>query len=214
MTLTASLLLDLVLLTLLVYFFIQGIRRGFILTLCSLLAVFVALGGGWYLSHHYADALQEKIEPVIFERLVSKSETTREEESQEDSPLPEGVSQTVQEQMQEAVSAVQTTVAAQESVIIAAMAAKAALFLAGFLGVLVIWLTLCHGLNLVAKLPGLHALNKALGGVLGLVKGVILLLVLRWVLCGLLNWIPAEVADGSYVLSFLSEINVFSISGS
>ena len=38
MTLTASLLLDLVLLVILVLFFVQGIRRGFVLTLCSLRA--------------------------------------------------------------------------------------------------------------------------------------------------------------------------------
>ncbi len=53
MTLTASLLLDLVLLVILVLFFVQGIRRGFVLTLCSLLAVILALIGGWYLAQHY-----------------------------------------------------------------------------------------------------------------------------------------------------------------
>ena len=47
MTLTASLLLDLVLLVILVLFFVQGIRRGFVLTLCSLLAVILALIGIW-----------------------------------------------------------------------------------------------------------------------------------------------------------------------
>ena len=38
MELTVSLLLDLVILGLLLYCLIQGLRRGFILTLCSLLA--------------------------------------------------------------------------------------------------------------------------------------------------------------------------------
>ena len=50
MELTVSLLLDLVILGLLLYCLIQGLRRGFILTLCSLLAVLLAFLGGWYLA--------------------------------------------------------------------------------------------------------------------------------------------------------------------
>lgn len=45
MELTVSLLLDLVILGLLLYCLIQGLRRGFILTLCSLLAVLLAFLG-------------------------------------------------------------------------------------------------------------------------------------------------------------------------
>ena len=47
MELTVSLLLDLVILGLLLYCLIQGLRRGFILTLCSLLAVLLAFLRGW-----------------------------------------------------------------------------------------------------------------------------------------------------------------------
>ena len=68
MTLTASLLLDLVLLVILVLFFVQGIRRGFVLTLCSLLAVILALIGGWYLAQHYAQPVQAALEPMILDR--------------------------------------------------------------------------------------------------------------------------------------------------
>lgn len=65
MELTVSLLLDLVILGLLLYCLIQGLRRGFILTLCSLLAVLLAFLGGWYLATHAAQPLEEKLEPVI-----------------------------------------------------------------------------------------------------------------------------------------------------
>lgn len=64
---------------------------------------------------------------------------------------------------------------------------RSLLFLAGFFGVLILWLILCHTLNLVAKLPGLHLLNKLLGGLLGLIKGLLLLMVARWILCDLLG---------------------------
>ncbi len=208
MTITPSLVLDLVVLALLVLFFVQGIRRGFILTLCSLLAVFLALAGGWFLAHQYAQPLQERLEPVLLERFVPEygQEDT---EGQEEGTFSEGV----QVQMEDTMQMVQTAVAAQECRTMAALAARVILFLCGFVGVLVIWLILCHALDLVAKLPGLHAANKFMGGVLGLVKGLILLMVLRWLLCDLLEWIPAEVAEGSMLLPLLSKLTVFSLPG-
>ena len=69
------------------------------------------------------------------------------------------------------------------------------LFLAGFLVVQIVWVTLCHALNLVAKLPGLHLLNKILGGLLGLVKGIAILMVARWALCQSLERVTALVGQ-------------------
>ena len=74
MVTTVSLLLDLVLLGLLVYFFVMGVRRGLILSLCSLLAVLLALLGGWYLATHWSQPLEDRLEPVILESLLNKEE--------------------------------------------------------------------------------------------------------------------------------------------
>lgn len=74
MVTTVSLLLDLVLLGLLVYFFVMGVRRGLILSLCSLLAVLLALLGGWYLATHWSQPLEDRLEPVILESLLDKEE--------------------------------------------------------------------------------------------------------------------------------------------
>ena len=49
-----------------------------------------------------------------------------------------------------------------------------------------------------------------LGGVFGLVKGILVLIIVRWVLCDLLGWIPTDVAEGSILLSLLSSIDLFS----
>lgn len=163
MTLTASLLLDLVILIVLIYFVVMGFRRGFILTLCSLLAVVLGLVGGWYLAVHGADLVL----PLSGEDLNPAA---------------------------------------------ASLAAKALLFLAGFLGTQLVWTLLCRGLHLVAKLPVLHFLNKALGGVLGLVKGILILMVIRWVL-DLLAWIPPEVAVESWFLTLSSSLPFLSLLG-
>lgn len=202
MSLTASLLLDLVLLLLLILFFVQGFRRGFVLTLCSLLAVFVALAGGWYLAAHYVQPVQDILEPKLLERLAPDLPEAPGEGDGE----AQSVAESVQKQVEDAARAAQTAVMVQQAKALAALTARVLLFLAGFVGVLLVWLLLCHGLDLVAKLPGLNALNKAMGGILGLMKGLVLLLVLQWLLCDTLALIPDQVAEGSYVLSALTAI--------
>ena len=207
MTLTASLLLDIVFLLLLVLFSVQGFRRGFILTLCSLLAVFLALAGGWFLAHEYAAPFQEKLEPVILEHLVP--DRSDETEGQEDASLVDSI----HTQMEDAAQSVQDALLTQQAKAVSWLAAKAILFLAGFLAVLLVWVVLCHALDLVAKLPGLRLINKVMGAVLGLVKGLILLIVLRWLLCDLLNVIPPEVQQESYLLPILDYLTVISLPG-
>lgn len=165
MTLTASLLLDLVILILLVWFTVLGLRRGFVLTLCSLLAAVLGFAGGWYLSAHQTELLL----PLLSNQLTPAA---------------------------------------------ALLAAKALLFLVGFVGTQLIWSLLCHALHLVTKLPGLHFFNKAMGGLLGLAKGILILLVARWVLCTLLGWIPPEVAEGSWFFTVASSLPSLSLPGS
>ena len=200
MTVTASLLLDIVTLLLLVLFFVQGIRRGFILTLCSLLAVFLALAGGWFLATHYVQPVQESLEPVILERLLPKEKA--EEEPQE------GLIDPVQAQMTETIQAVQTKIITEQAEMMALLLARALLFLAGFLGVLLVWIVLCHALDLVARLPVLHFVNKALGGCLGLVKGYIVFLLIHWLMCDILHFIPEDVAEEAYVFSWLASFQL------
>ncbi|WP_454941904.1 CvpA family protein [Evtepia sp.] len=201
-----SLLLDLVLLGLLVFSFVMGVRRGFLLSLCSLLAVLVALLGGWYLAAHWSQPLEERLEPVILETL-----TQREAEEKTTSPLPDNLPQALQDQAAQTAQDWKNATLAQAAAFLAGAAAKVILFLAGFFVVLLLWNLLFHALNLVAKLPGLHGLNKFFGGALGLVKGLLLLMLARWVLCDLLGWIPADVTRDSILLSLLPSLDLFAL---
>ena len=201
-----SLLLDLVLLGLLVFSFVMGVRRGFLLSLCSLLAVLVALLGGWYLAAHWSQPLEERLEPVILETL-----TQREAEEETTSPLPDNLPQVLQDQAAQTAQDWKNATLAQAAAFLAGAAAKVILFLAGFFVVLLLWNLLFHALNLVAKLPGLHGLNKFFGGALGLVKGLLLLMLARWLLCDLLGWIPADVTRDSILLSLLPSLDLFDL---
>ena len=223
MELTVSLLLDLVILGLLLYCLIQGLRRGFILTLCSLLAVLLAFLGGWYLA---TQPLEEKLEPVILHAMLAQEEseaadspeqTDLPSQSEQANPSENGLfhrfPQSLQDQLTQTTEDWKQATRAELAAAAAGLLARSLLFLAGFFGVLILWLILCHTLNLVAKLPGLHLLNKLLGGLLGLIKGLLLLMVARWILCDLLGWIPASIAAESRLLPLLSSFSIFSLLG-
>ncbi|MCI6990451.1 MAG: CvpA family protein [Clostridiales bacterium] len=221
------LLLDLVILGLLVYWCVMGFRRGLILSLCSLLAVVVALAGGWYLANHAYEPLAERLEPIILpvvnERadeaisseasgLVPSEETASDQAATNQSssgPLSI-LSGSLQNQVGQQLENFKNNAVQQLAASIAQTVAKAVLFLVGFLVVLLVWNILFHALHLVAKLPGLHLLNKVLGGAFGLVKGILLLMVAQWLLCDLLGWIPSEVAQQSHLLSLLSALSLSS----
>ena len=220
MELTVSLLLDLVILGLLLYCLIQGLRRGFILTLCSLLAVLLAFLGGWYLATHAAQPLEEKLEPVILHAMLAQEESEAADSpeqtdlpSQSENGLFHRFPQSLQDQLTQTTEDWKQATRAELAAAAAGLLARSLLFLAGFFGVLILWLILCHTLNLVAKLPGLHLLNKLLGGLLGLIKGLLLLMVARWILCDLLGWIPASIAAESRLLPLLSSFSIFSLLG-
>lgn len=218
MTLTASLILDVVIAALFLYFFGMGVRRGLILTLCSLLAVLIALAGGWALAKTCSPALAERIAPAITQQVQAKLEEKQTESTAESSnPLEQlGLPPQFVNQLQKLTASTASLSSESAAVLgasIAGVISKAILFLVGFAVVMIIWQLLCHGLNLVAKLPGLHFLNKALGGVLGLVEGFLLLMLARWVLCDLLGWIPQDVVAKSYLLHFLSSLPIYHLLG-
>lgn len=157
MTLSASLILDAVILVMMLAFISTGLRRGFVLSICDLLAVVVGLVGGWCLSL---------------------------------SPLLMGVLQPLLEQ--------------HVSPELQPVASRVLLFLAGTITVPMLWRFLCRTLRLVTKLPVIHTLNKTLGGLLGFVKGCLVLFLAYWLFCRLLGWVPMEVVENSILLPFLA----------
>ncbi len=63
------LIFDLAILAILALFFWRGYARGLVLTLCSLLAVFVALIGASFLSNALAEPVAKAIEPIVTSQI-------------------------------------------------------------------------------------------------------------------------------------------------
>ncbi|WP_251449160.1 CvpA family protein [Vermiculatibacterium agrestimuris] len=212
--------LDILVIAILVLFIVLGAHRGFILTLCSLVAVIVALVGANLL----ADALAPKMAQALEPRLEQSIQQALEEKAQEVSAVDGlevadamaalrekgGLYEWAADSLEEALKSapVGDAIAHQAAAAATAVAeqlARGVLFSVAFLVILVAWFFLSHALDLVAKLPGLSTLNQTLGGILGLVKGLLILWLLSWILGPLTGVIAAETVAQTHLLLFLTQ---------
>lgn len=230
----AFLIADGLVLAVLLIFACIGARRGLILSLCGLLAFVVAFLGASFaartLSPVVADALEPKFAAAIEEQL---NESIRQQAeageaavlSPDDVPL-EGVLDALREMgfyetlintVDRAVESGMTAVAASAAAAVAAAIAQSAayliLFLLGFFLILLAWRLLSRALDLVARLPGLHFLNKTGGALFGLVQGCIILFVAAWLLQFFGQVLPRELVEQTVLLKFFMTTTPFSLLG-
>lgn len=230
----AFLIADGLVLAVLLIFACIGARRGLILSLCGLLAFVVAFLGASFaartLSPVVADALEPKFAAAIEEQL---NESIRQQAeageaavlSPDDVPL-EGVLDALREMgfyetlintVDRAVESGMTAVAASAAAAVAAAIAQSAayliLFLLGFFLILLAWRLLSRALDLVARLPWLHFLNKTGGALFGLVQGCIILFVAAWLLQFFGQMLPRELVEQTVLLKFFMTTNPFSLLG-
>ena len=228
----AFLIADGLVLAVLLIFACIGARRGLILSLCGLLAFVVAFLGASFaartLSPVVADALEPKFAAAIEEQL---NESIRQQAeageaavlSPDDVPL-EGVLDALREMgfyetlintVDRAVESGKPAVAASAAAAVAAAIAQSAayliLFLLGFFLILLAWRLLSRALDLVARLPGLHFLNKTGGALFGLVQGCIILFVAAWLLQFFGQMLPRELVEQTVLLKFFMTTNPFSL---
>lgn len=230
----AFLIADGLVLAVLLIFACIGARWGLILSLCGLLAFVVAFLGASFaartLSPAVADALEPRFAAAIEEQL---NESIRQQAeageaavlSPDDVPL-EGVLDALREMgfyetlintVDRAVESGMTAAAASAAAAVAAAIAQSAayliLFLLGFFLILLAWRLLSRALDLVARLPGLHFLNKTGGALFGLVQGCIILFVAAWLLQFFGQMLPRELVEQTVLLKFFMTTNPFSLLG-
>ena len=217
-------LLDLIVAAVAALFLWKGWRKGLILSLCGLLAVLVAFAGAGLaartLSPAVGQALEPKISQLIEERLEQElaPPPAGEDGSAGEDPLSsvlsvlkdlglyeglvDSLQHTVEEGMAGAVSAAASAGAAMAQAI-----AYRILFLVSFALILALWGWLSRALDLVARLPGLHFLNKTGGAAIGLVKALLVLFLATWLLQSLGHFVPEEPVAQTTLLRALVEHN-------
>lgn len=86
--------------------------------------------------------------------------------------------------------------------------ARAGLFLASFLLILILWWLISHVLDLAFKLPVLRTFNKAGGLLLGLIKGALILLVACWAI-RIFDLLPAELTEQTKLFLYFMNFQLF-----
>ena len=234
---TPYLIFDLVILLILAVFALLGAKRGLLLSLCGLLAVLVAFVGAGFLartlSPMVADALEPRFAAAIEEQLNEQIQNSQvqtdltDPSSGEVTPdtLPlqdvlnalrdmgfyETLVNSVNQAVEDGMTEVAASAAAQVAAAIAESAAYLIIFLLAFVLILLAWKLISHALDLVARLPGLHFLNKSLGALFGVIQGIIILFVAAWLLQFFGGILPQDAVEKTYLLKFFMSANPFAL---
>ncbi len=220
----AYILFDLVILAILALFLWRGMSKGLVLSLCGLVAVLVAFVGSTLLANLLAPKVGQALEPKFTQLIEEQLEGSLQgahsaQAAPEEVPLSgvldalrdmglykdliDNLDKAVRDGMADAAA----SAAAQVAAAMAQSVAYMVIFLVGFLLLLLLWAILSRTLNLVTKLPGLNALNKTGGALIGLLKGVILLFIAAWALRLSGKVIPEDAVQQTYLLHFFMTTN-------
>lgn len=215
---------DLAILAILLFFTWLGSRRGLILTLASLLAVFVALIGASFLSDSLAEPAAKAIEPAVtshihdtvssyYQRAPEAGASSQDEsdwlaqlpidqllEPLRESKFLQGYVETFQQAVDDKAAELVTHAVQALAHFVAVQIARMVIFIAAFFAILIAWYFLSHALDLVARLPVLSGVNRWGGAAAGLVKGTLVLFIAAWLLRDSL--IPPEAIRHTVLLKF------------
>lgn len=205
---------DLVIVAVLALFVWRGWKKGLLLSLCGLAVALLAFWGAGFLAETLDDPAAKAIEPKLTEMIAENLSDRFAAEDADADPIDDlrdmgGIyawaADALAEARQTMDSAVLDTVqgvAHKAAQAIAAQAAYSVIFAVSFVVLFVVLTLLLHALDLVAKLPGLHFCNGLGGGLIGLAKGFVILLVVISCLRMFGKLIPQEAVDNTYVLKF------------
>lgn len=225
-------LFDIAIAAILLFFLWQGYKKGFVLTLCGFLAVFVAFIGATLISNALAKPVAQAIVPMIESGIHETLEQSMQDsvpstsvetpsvlpeelplsdvlEALQDSPIFHSLAEAFQQAVDEGIETVATNAAQALAEYIAIQIARTILFILAFAAVLVAWFLLSHALDLAFKLPVLSTLNHWTGAAVGLIKGGLLLFIAAWLLKG--SFIPSQAIENTFLLNFFCTVSPFSL---
>ena len=191
---------DAAIVVILLVFLLLGAHKGFILSLCGMIAILVALGGGAFGAKTLAPKVSEALEPrfavAIEAKLneeiaasISEGRTEFEENTLtgilgflSSLGLYQELAQAVEDAIESGMTTVAATAAAKAAAALAEAIAYPLLFLIIFFLVMIAWTLASHLLDLAFHFPVLNGLNRLGGALLGLVKGTVAVFLLVWLM--------------------------------
>ena len=222
---------DIIIAAVLLFFLWRGYCKGFVLTLCSLLAVFVALIGASVLSNALAEPAAKAVEPVVAARIqeslaeaiqntefVSVDGGVAEKPEEialagviqhlKETELFQGFADAFQKAVDSGVAEVTANAAQALAHFAAVQIARIVIFVIAFFAVLIAWFFLSRALDLVTRLPVLNSVNRWGGGAIGLCKGALIVMIAAWLLQD--SYLPRAAVEETFLLKFLCSVTPLS----
>lgn len=237
-----NLVLDLLIVAVIALFALLGWHKGLVLTLCGVLAVFVAYFGASFVSETFSDDLAVLIQPAIQNRLDAVVEASLPDDSEpvHSSLLPDfsdpqeepdpvsasldqvlaalrssslltGMYETLVQAVTDGAVKVVTSASSAVAHYLACQISRAGLFFLTFFLIVVVWSLLSRALDLACRLPVLRSFNEIGGLLLGLVKGVFILLAVVG-LVTLLGLVPEEVSGQTFLYRYFMNFQLPALS--
>lgn len=213
-------LIDIIILLILAFFTWRGAKKGLILTLFSLLALFAAFFGAKAVAANLSEPVANIIRPSIQLSIEGALTGKTPDELPADSAAPglpessgapavsadpaepsdtsgdftveqilelmgenelfSGLRSFLEDAVEEKTLEITTTAAAAVAAYLAQLIAAALLFGLSFLVILLLWFLISRALDLAFRLPVLSTVNGLGGGLIGLIKGAVVVMVLVW----------------------------------
>jgi uncharacterized membrane protein required for colicin V production len=202
---------DIIIAAIVVITALRGRMRGFILTLCGFLTIFVAFIGALVVSEFLADPVAQLLFPAVERAILTVLEQgaaiAPDElpiaavlESLHSVPFFAGLAEMCQTALDNRSYLFTGSAVFAVSLFFSRQLARIVLFALSFIAILIVWWLMSHALDLAFRLPILNFINRLGGLVLGFAQGIALCFILCWLLKD--SYITPEAIDGSFLLPY------------
>lgn len=200
---------DIALAAVLLLALVMGWRQGFVQALTRIVVVVAALLLAGWIAGKLAEPAAKWLEPMLTEKWEQRLTAQGNTEDAGEMLAAFGfegdtLSEMVERAAEMAQQAGETLLSAVVSTAVRS-AAYAVVYLASFLLLLSVLRLALSPLHLFTKLPVVHGINALMGGVLGLVKGALLVFLAVWVLQKLQIFITPEIVNKTVLLKFFAQ---------
>ena len=218
---TAAVIIDIVVALVLIFFTINGVKRGLLQSAAGLVILVVALIGAALITSALTDPVTRAVSPLITKHVTQQVDEAMAQQTvqmpEADSEDPEGIEallaligldsdvrESLTEQVQNTVRDTGVSVATAVVESLTRTIVSGALSLLSFVLLVILLRLVFKAMDLVLQLPGLHLLNSLGGGVVGLIQGALLVFLAVWILRRLgVSFETAEVAQ-THILRFFA----------
>lgn len=200
---------DIALAAVLLLALVTGWRQGFVQALTRIVVVVAALLLAGWIAGKLAEPAAKWLEPMLTEKWEQRLAAQGNTEDAGEMLAAFGfegdtLSEMVERAAEMAQQAGETLLSAVVSTAVRS-AAYAVVYLVSFLLLLLVLRLALSPLHLFTKLPVVHDINALMGGVLGLVKGALLVFLAVWVLQKLQIFITPEIVNKTVLLKFFAQ---------